>query len=692
MKNSIKIFSIVIPIYLVIFTCIDIYNNKDHIELGDYLSTNRATTILDRDNKKLSLSYIDHWNPFPKPLGSFSPFLIQALIVSEDKRFHSHYGVDVLAKARAIIYNLKSLSFSQGGTTLSEQVVRILIDSPKSVWNRWVQSWLSLILESRYTKDEILEFYINQVPFSSNRRGFTQAANLYFGRDIETLNKSEMLALIVMLRAPSRFDLRKNDLVNGRAKLLASKLSFEYSDLSISTIQDIDMPEVPINSIVDFIRSQSKILNGKVRSTLDSSIQAELSAIVRQRITSLKRKGASHGAAMVVDHTTGEILAMVSENGEFNSFGYNTSLIPRQPGSTLKPFLYAAYFMQGGRPHHMIDDSPVSSVIAGGIHEVKNYSHNYYGELSTREALANSLNVPAIRTVRALGEDVLFELLTKAGVTLPKPASYYGEGLALGNAEISLFEMMQIYTCLANRGQCIGLKIDSALAPRSQTKWKLFDTEVADMILDILSDPKARVKEFGDYRFSHQVAVKTGTSTDYRDAWAFAINRKYLIGTWFGDLESKAMDEVTGSFAALPVVRTMIESLSLDDGPGVFSLSKRLYRDQWCAPKVNGCELTDELFVVGEDRQDSVDSVNDVFEMIPNASYLHLAIDPRIPKEKQVLKFDTSSLNQVNWSVNGRPVGSMKSFDFSLRPGTYEISAYDPSHSAEAKVKVYVHD
>ncbi len=692
MKNKLKIFSIIILFSLVILTCMDIYKNQARIELNDYISHNGVTSILDRDNKKLSLSYIDHWNPSPRPLGEFSPFLIQALIISEDKRFQTHDGVDFLAKFRAIIYNFKNFSFSQGGTSLSEQVVRILMDSPKSIWSRWVQSWLSLILESRHSKEEILEFYINQAPFSSNRRGFTQAARLYFGRDLETLNKSEVLALIVMLRAPSRFDLRKNDNVNGRAKQLASRLNVEYSELPVSNIKNVDLPEVPINSIASFIRSQSKKINGKVRSTLDSAIQVELSAIVRQRITTLKRKGVSHGAAMVIDHTTGEILAMVSENGEFNSFGYNTSLIPRQPGSTLKPFLYGAFFMQGGRPHHIIDDSPVSSVIAGGIHEVKNYSHNYYGELSIREALANSLNVPAIKTVRALGEDVLYELLAKAGVSLPRPSTYYGEGLALGNAEISLIEMMQLYSCLANRGECIGLKIDSTLNSRNQARLKILDIEVADMILDILSDPKARVKEFGDYRFSHQVAIKTGTSTDYRDAWAFAMNRKYLIGAWFGDLEAKAMDEVTGSYAALPVVRTMIESLSLEDGAGVFPLSKRLYRDQWCASRSAGCELKDELFIVGEDRQDSVDSSREVFEMIPNASYLHLAIDPRIPREKQVLRLDTSSLNQVKWYVNGNSVGLMKTFDFNLKSGTYEITALDPKQSSEIKVKVYVHD
>lgn len=688
-KNRNKIFSLFF-VCLLLLSAADIISKVDQINLDVLRDKPHFSTILDRNKSELSLSYMDHWNPNIRSLESHPSLLLKGLVESEDKRFYSHAGIDFLAKIRALYFNVLRLNIHQGGTTISEQVVRILLNSSKSVWNRWIQMWLSVVLESKFSKKEILEFYVNQAPFASNRRGFHQASYLYFNRDLETLSSSEQLALIVMLQSPSAYDIRKHHVLGKKISYLSLKLDLKDFDEKINLVRYNFKQKININSIQEFIVSNAKPTNGKIHSTIDSAIQIELSKILAARLKSLKSRGAFHGSAMVVDHLSGEVLAMISENGSKDSFGFNTSLVPRQTGSTLKPFLYASYFMNGGRPFNLVDDSPISSVIAGGLHEINNYSHHFYGELSMREALGNSLNVPAIKIMRRTGEETLYNNLQQAGITLPMPVSYYGEGLALGNSEISLYEMMQAYTCLANRGQCKKLKID--LNIRSEKAPRIFDDYVSDMILDILSDPKARIKEFGDYRFSHQVAVKTGTSTDFRDAWAFGINRKYLVGVWVGHLDSHAMNEVTGAYAALPVVRSIIESKLLENGQGKFALSPKLYKDTWCVTKKNECEMRDELFVKDEERVDHYHQSKKTFDLVPSSSFLHLAIDPRIPRDRQVFIFKTNKDTKVSWYVDGEPAGMLEKFEFKLKKGTFNISAIDSSQSIEKNIKVYVHE
>jgi penicillin-binding protein 1C len=522
--------------------------------------------LTDRAGRPLSVTYENAWNLHEVVAFHEVPTLLrEAFVQAEDQRFYHHGGVDWIARAHAALQNLRAGRVVRGASTISEQSVRMLQPRPRTLWSRWIEGIQAGRLEARFSKAEILAFYLNQVPYARQRRGVAQAARDYFDRDLETLAPGEMLALAVLVRSPVRLDLVRGTRAIEAPLLRLAERMHRAGALSARELRAVrgeglaltrPAPPVAAAHFVRFVRMQQATRSrrpARVTTTLDAALQERVQRLLDRRVERLRGRGVGDGAALVVDHLSGEILAWVDAGSFEDSEGgqIDAVLAPRQPGSTLKPLLYALAFEKGWSAATLVEDAPIADAVGHGLHLYRNYSRNHYGPLRVRLALGNSLNVPAVRAIRFVGRADFLERLRRAGVTsLRAHPDHYGDGLALGNGEVALLELVHAYATLARGGRFEPLRwtVDP-VAPRDAPR-RVYDPEVSALIADILADPEARELEFGRgglLDFPVQTAVKTGTSNDYRDAWALGFSHRFTAGVWMGNLDRRPMQDVTGS-------------------------------------------------------------------------------------------------------------------------------------------------
>lgn len=663
----------------------------------------RKPRVLDRNGIPLAVTYQNRWNLHDSlPLFEVPQILKKAFIYSEDKRFYSHKGVDWLARTHALLQNLAAFKAVRGASTITEQVVRMINPRPRTLWSRWLEGIEGNLLEKRFSKEDILEFYLNQVPYAANRRGVAQAARYYFNRHIDTLSIREMLALVVLVRAPGRMDLyRDRHKIEPSLRRLAAGLYEEniITGADYESILDesfkLEPSRLPVQAshFIQHIYKNPKFADRsrRILSTLDSSLQKRSQAILDQRLKDLGSRNVTDGAILVVDHQTGEVLAWVNGGGfssQLPGSQIDAVLTPRQPGSTLKPFLYALAIESGWTPATLIDDSPLSSSVGSGLHSYHNYSRQHYGPLRLREALGNSLNIPAIKAVRFTGVNRFFGRLHELGFSsLTEHPDYYGEGLALGNGEITLYELVQAYSALAGKGRFRPLRVTLDYPGGKEEQRKVFTPPVVSLIGNILSDPDARRLEFGEgnlLRFPLETAVKTGTSSDYRDAWAVGFSDRHTVGVWMGNLDQSSMQDITGSVGPAVVLRAVFAELNRHRESKPLYLSPKLSKVKIC--RVSGkiahssCNAIDEWFLP-ENKPKEVCSSHDAShaqEIKKEEDYdnkladvkvsqpvdgLYMAMDPRIPDGLEAFLFkldDNIKADRVEWIVNKEIVGITK--------------------------------
>ncbi|ALG68413.1 transglycosylase domain-containing protein [Beggiatoa leptomitoformis] len=649
----------------------------------------RKVQLLDKNGVPLVITYQNDWNLNDiVPLHKIPQILQQIFILSEDKRFYEHHGADWQARWHATAQNLKLGRVVRGASTMTEQVVRMLHPRPRTFWSRWVEGFEAANLEKQFSKTDILEFYLNQIPYASQRRGVVQAARHYFDRDLDTLNLKEMMALSVLVRSPSRLDLRRGTReIEKPLTVLAQRLleqgiisKIEYQT-ALATPLELHQPPLPIQAphfVQHIYTSQpvDKLQNrGRLYTTIDASIQTSIQTLLDQRLSDLKKQRVSNGAVLVVDNQTANVLAWVNSGISSPNVPISfidTVITPRQPGSTLKPLLYAMALAKGWTAATLIDDSPLAESVGAGLHNYRNYSRSHYGLLRLRDALGNSLNIPAIRTVQFVGANNFLKQLHELGMqSLTANTDFYGDGLALGNGAVTLFELVQAYTTLANNGIYRPLQVlrnNDSVSQRT-----VFTPEVTHLIGNILSDSDARRLEFGRgalLRFPVQTAVKTGTSTDYRDAWAIGFNHRYTVGVWFGNLTEEPMSEVSGSTGPALALRAIFAELNRYTDTQALPLSPRLVKMDICREtglQADGhCPSRTEWFVAGtepatEPPQWVNAPINNIRLQQPNDG-LQLALDPRIPDDKEAFAFTLASPlpegTQIDWLVNGEVVGT----------------------------------
>ncbi|MCP4576602.1 MAG: penicillin-binding protein 1C [Deltaproteobacteria bacterium] len=669
----------------------------------------RKVQILDRNSIPLTVTYQNRWNIHDHvPLHDIPSLLQHAFVVSEDRRFYQHHGVDWRARLMALFQNIRSFRAVRGASTITEQVVRMWRPRPRTLWSRWLEGFEAARLEKGYSKEQILECYLNQVPYAAQRRGVVQAARYYFDRDLDTLSHQEILALAVMVRAPGRLDPHKSPdrlekpILHLARKMLHEKLILRagFDHLLSGPLQSRKASlTIKAEHFVHHLYSATPPYRlarlNRLRTTLSAPLQQEIQAILNQRLGDLKSKGVHNGAVLVVDHQKSEALAWV--NGGKSKDGVAESWIdaittPRQPGSTLKPFLYALALEKGWTAATLVDDLPIAAPVGHGLHTYHNYSRIHYGPLPLRHALGNSLNTPAVRTIQFVEVNTFLNCLRRLGIhSLHQHPDHYGEGLALGNGEITLLELVGAYTVLANKGIYRPLKTILDEERREQKTDPVFTPKTASIIGNILSDPDARRLEFGQgslLRFPVQTAVKTGTSSDYRDAWAVGYNDRFTVGVWVGNLDHGATFGVTGATGPALILRSVFAELNRNRQTRPLYVSPQLTKREICRetglPDDGRCISVIEWFAPGtepESRPTPQPSRKRPYLQRPSHG-LQLAMDPRIPDHHEAFQFQMANLPEgstVNWYVDGKHAATTLSRNF-----LWPLSK--GSHRAMAKV------
>src|SRR5690606_10705143 len=439
-------------------------------------------------------------------------------------------------------------------------------------------------------------------------------------------------------------------------------------------------------------------------STLDGRLQSTVQRLLDRRIEHLSTRGAGHGAVLVADHVTGEVLAWVVAGGgsETPATHIDAVLTRRQPGSALKPLLYALAFDSGLGPADIVVDAPLTEMMPGGLHSYRNYSGHFYGPVTLRDALGNSLNIPAVKVLQRVGAARYLDTLRALGFdSLTEHPDFYGDGLALGNGEVSLLELVEAYAALARGGAYRPLRVlRDDLSPAATRP--VFSPEAASIVADILSDPDARALEFGRdsvLAFPVQTAVKTGTSSDFRDAWAVGFDHRHVVGVWIGDLDQRPTDGITGSTGPALVLRAVFAELTHGTPSRPLYVSPKLARRAVCVPSPGtpgeGCVERQEWFVsedaakqaapAGASENGAKHFASNVLDSAARIRFrqptpgLRLAYDPRLPADAQAFEFRLDgvlSTDRVEWTIDGETeidVGPTRLWP--VRRGEHRVSA-----------------
>ncbi len=528
---------------------------------------------------------------------------IEAAVIAEDKRFYLHAGVDVWALMRAAWQNVQAMEIVSGGSTITQQVVRNLYHFPRHPAFKLLEMWYAVRLEHTLDKSKILERYFNIIPFGNQTFGIDAAARLYFGTSSAELTWSEAAFLIALPKSPTFYNPYKNSVsaTNRRDFILkklheSEKISGEEFRRALKEPILLFPKSSPFNAphFCDYIMQQNPDAHGDIRTTLDWPLQKEIETIVSGQIRNLSEENVTNAAVIVIHNATGHILAMLGSADYFNVVHdgqFNAVFSKRQPGSALKPFTYGAAFQQGYTPATVIPDVETVVPTAQGNFTPKNYDNHFHGPVRARIALACSYNVAAVRVLQTLGVSALLSKLHECGMhSLNETAEYYGHGLTLGNGEVTLFELARAYGALANQGQWMDVTGDPQRIPLHTSK-EIFSPQVAFLISSILSDASARVPSFGydsPITLPFPCAVKTGTSSDFRDNWTVGYTRDFTVGVWAGNFDNRPMKNISGVTGAGPIFREIMLALHRQSVPENFPVPAKIR-------KMNICGLSGEL-------------------------------------------------------------------------------------------------
>ena len=597
-----------------------------------------------------------------------SPLFIEAVLRSEDKRFFRHRGVDVVALLSALSDNLKN-DRPRGASTITMQLCDLLAGERNErmragFWGRVAakarQSRAALLLERNWSKQEILEAYLNKAPFRGELVGVAAASRGVFDKESAGLNAAESALLACLLRAPNA----SVPVVARRAGRLCGDLGWDVQERELAVLAG-ERLRAPfhVRSLYGGAPHVARLLSPgpgeKIATTLDADIQRFATKALEQRIAFLSGKNVSDGAALVVENATGEILAYVGSAGAASKSPFVDGVrAKRQAGSTLKPFIYGAAFEKRIlTPASLLDDSPMDMAMERGVYAPRNYDRSFRGAVSARTALASSLNIPAVRTIMAVGPDEAVRRLGDFGVALPGMGEDYGPALALGAADVTLYELVGAYRALANGGKWSAM----TLAPENgkvKPKQAMLP-EAAFLVSDILSDRTARAETFGlsnPLGASFWSAVKTGTSKDMRDNWCIGYSSRYTVGVWVGNFSGEPMWDVSGVSGAAPAWADIMRLLHAErpgvapaPPPGVVK-TRVVFRGGFDRDR-------DEWFIAGtESPSGKIATAAPAASIHYPVDGMIIALDPDIPEGRQIVFFEASGKG-LSWVLDGTSLG-----------------------------------
>ena len=641
-------------------------------------------TLLDRHGAPIQTLRVDKsvrrlpW----VPLAEMSPALLQAIVLSEDRRFHEHSGVDWSAVARSAwgnVWNQKT----RGASTLTMQLAGLIDDglarpaAGRSVVQKIGQALTATQLDARWKKSEVLEAYLNSVPFRGEIVGIDALAQTLFGKHPSGLDAQEAALAAALVRGP-----------NAPAATVAQRACGVLLLQSASCTGVVALTETALarrggmplgEQLAPHFARQVIAADGAAqqRSTLDAGLQRIAVAALRRQLAELSGRNVEDGALVVLDNTSGEVLAWVGSSGDFSGAAQVDGVLARrQPGSTLKPFVYELAFENKLiTPASLLDDSAAQIATASGLYLPQNYDRDFKGWVSARTALGASLNVPAVRGGAMLGPDALVQRLNAFGLALPQPGGYYGNALALGGADVTLFALTNAYRALANGGAFTPAVLRATSTPA--TPARAADPAAVYLVTHILADNNARVRTFGQTSLLATrgfAAVKTGTSKDLRDNWCIGFTERYTVGVWVGNASGAAMHDVSGISGAAPVWRALVEHLHRgrpSSWPGVPAgvVTEQVVFDAAREPP------REEFFVRGTQQGRQVSGTQ-----MANARRYGItsprdgsifAIDPDIPPAAQRIRFEGE---HGGWVLDGKRLGSATTWSWAPWPGRHELT------------------
>lgn len=653
--------------------------------------------LLARDGRPLTENRSARFNyAAQQPLAQIPALVRDAFVVSEDRRYWQHGGSDWRARIAALWQNLHAGRIVRGASSIGEQAARIITPRPHTYWSHWLAGIEAGRLLARFGHARVLEFYLNQVPYGGQRRGVAEAAHYYFGRNLAALDPAEQLALAVLVRAPDLYDPRRHQQALRRAVDALALRMYTAHVINTAQAQAVLASAITPGAMrlavmagpfVAYVRTRAQTLGldaPVITTTLDPELERFAQGVLRRTLASLSTRGVHDGAALVVDNTSGAVLAWAVAPARSAS-DIDPVLAPRQPGSTLKPFLYSlAIEKLGWQPDTVLRDGPLRMASNGGVHPFRNYSDRYYGRVSLRYALGNSLNIPAVETASDVGVDALLDLLHRLGITtLTQPPDYYGPALAIGDGPVQLFDLVQAYSALARHGEFLPLRVLTDTPESGPVP--VISPDVTSVIASILSDPDARAAEFGTdsvLDLPEPTAVKTGTSSDFRDAWAMGFDNRYTVGVWMGRLNGGHMDQVTGSVGPALVLRSLFARLRADAPYAGLWHSPLLVRIRTCEVIGSGpCIERDEWRLRGTPTATAYAGHNEALEILQPLSGETLALDPRMADGNQMYSFEIRNPRQrvrrVDWFLDGRllarTIGVTQ--NWRMQRGTHRLSA-----------------
>ena len=627
------------------------------------------------------------------PLKTISPALQEAVIQAEDRRFYDHGGVDYRSMAAAAIQGLTTESL-RGASTISMQVVSLLNrnlqpkQQRKSLWQKGQQILEAWDIEKKWSKEEILEAYLNLVPFRGELQGISAASRGLFGKDPHGLEQVESLLLASLVRSPNS---SMRELVK-RARYLGETLGWRMDAQEIeSEAREVNLGRNDVRprmALAPHVARQ--LLRGRpesavIISTLDGRIQQFVLDRLIHHLCTLQSQNVKDGTVLVVENRTGEVLAYVSHAGEPSHARFVDGVLARrQTGSALKPFLYAVAFDRRIlTPASLLDDTPLDLAVIRGIYQPRNYDSQFKGLVTSRIALASSLNVPAVKTLSLVGIEPFLGKLRQLGFKgLNESGDFYGPSLALGSADVSLWELVNAYRTLSNEGLWTDLRLIREKNITTSSR-EVFSKEAAFLISDILSDRGARSLTFGlenPLATRFWTAVKTGTSKEMRDNWCIGYSNRYTVGVWVGNFTGEAMWNVSGITGAAPIWAEVMNFLHQKEGSVKSKPPASLMRSKVQYSK-NGESREEEWFIQGTEphlKHPRTGQYNRRIVYPPSGAVI--AWDPDIPPELQKVFFvSQTSEGSLQWILNGETMDrGGKMVSWAPKAGKYALALADP--------------
>ncbi len=619
------------------------------------------------------------------PLEEMSPALLQAIVLSEDRRFWEHSGIDWSGVARSAWANVWNQR-TQGASTLTMQLAGLIDEGlarpagGRSLAQKLGQAVTASQLEARWKKHQILEAYLNAVPLRGELVGIEGLSQTLFHKHSSGLDALEAAIAAALVRAPNANAARVAE------RACAVLMLQQRGCMGLHALTEAALLRKGGASLAESLAPHlaRQLLKpdgaAEVRSTLDARIQRLAVLTLHQQLSELARRNVEDGAVLVLDNRSGEVLAWVGGSGPGLSDAPQVDgvLARRQPGSTLKPFVYQLAFEQRLlTPASLLEDSPAQIGTSAGLYLPQNYDRRYRGWVSTRQALAGSLNIPAVRAGALLPPESLLRRLKALGLDLPHTGGYYGQALALGSAEVTLLSLSNAYRTLANGGLHAPVRWVAAKQGTGQAQ-RVLDPAASFLITDILADNAARAATFGldsALALPGFAAVKTGTSKDLRDNWCVGFSDRFTVGVWVGNASGAPMHDVSGVSGAAPIWRALM--LALHEGrpsrapappPGVVSTALR-YADSREPPR-------SEWFLTGTE-QSLLHASAQMTQTARRYGITHprdgslIALDPDIPPAAQRLLFEGEN---GTWVLDGQRLGQGSSLSWAPWPGKHTLA------------------